>query len=92
MYDDAIRLRWRNVQFEPDGNNFHLSFEKRKNSQFRQGSRVTMAAATFSPVCPLKLLEMMRRHTGESDCAFVFRGFNGRLVKKTPERTSPGNE
>ena len=40
----------------------------------------------------MKLLEMMRRHTGESEDAFVFRGFNGRLVKKSPERTSPGNE
>ncbi len=36
MYEDANRLRWRNVQFEPYGNNFHLSFEKRKNAQFKQ--------------------------------------------------------
>ncbi len=52
---------------------------------------MTVAAADSGPVCPLKLLEMMRRHTGESEDAFVFRGFNGRLVKKSPERTSPGN-
>jgi hypothetical protein len=32
MYDDANRFRWRNVQFEPDGSNFHLAFEKRKNA------------------------------------------------------------
>ncbi len=81
-YDDANRLRRHTVHFEPNGNIFHLAFEKRKNAQFRQEYRVTVAAATLVPVCPLKLLEMMRRHTGESEDAFVFRGFNGRLVKK----------
>jgi hypothetical protein len=45
-YDDASRLRWRNVQLEPDGSSFHLSFEKRKNAQFRQGNRVTVAVVT----------------------------------------------
>ncbi len=85
-YDDASRLRWRNVQFELDGSNFHLSFEKRKNAQFWQGHRVNVVAVTSGLVCPYKLLEMMRRHTGESDDAFVFRGFDGRLVKKSPEQ------
>ena len=32
MYDDASRLRWHNVVFEPDGISFHLSFQKRKNA------------------------------------------------------------
>jgi len=32
-YNDASRLRWRNVTIEPDGCSFHLSFEKRKNAQ-----------------------------------------------------------
>ena len=35
---------------------------------------------------------MIRLHTGESEDAFVFRGFNGRLVKKIPESTSPGKD
>ena len=34
-YDDANRFRWRNLQLEPVGNNFHLYFEKRKNAQLR---------------------------------------------------------
>jgi hypothetical protein len=80
------------MQLEPYGNSLHLSFEKRKNAQVRQGNRVTVDAAYSGPVCPLKLLEMIRRHTGESDDDFVFRGFNGRLVKESPERTSTGNE
>jgi len=65
IYDDASRLRWRNVRFEPDGVSFHLSFEKRKNAKSMQGNRVTVVAAISGPVCPLKLLEMMKRHTGE---------------------------
>ncbi len=62
-YDDVSRLRWRNVQFEPGGISFHLSFEKRKNVQFKQWNRVIVVVVTCSPVCPLKLLEMMRRQT-----------------------------
>jgi len=91
-YDDASRLRWRNVEFEPSHSSFHLSFEKKKNDQCMQGSRVTVVAATTGPVCPLKLLEMMRLGMGEKEDACVFKGFNGRLVKKRPERIFSGNE
>ncbi len=31
-YNDASRLRWRNIKFEYDGTSFHLSFERRKNA------------------------------------------------------------
>ena len=79
------------MQLEPDGNSFHLSFEKRKNAQFKQGNRAAAVAATSGPMCPLKLLEMMRMHTGKSEDAYVFRGFKRRLVKKSPEKISPGN-
>ena len=34
----------------------------------------------------------MQRYTGGDGDAFIFRGFNGRLVKKSPERTSPGDD
>ncbi len=88
-YNYASRMRWRNVKFEPDGNNFHPSFERRKNAQFRQGNRVTVEAATHGPICPLKLLHMMMLHTGGLEDAYVFRGFSGRLEKRSPERTSP---
>ena len=90
-YNDANRLRWRNVEITPDGRSFILSFEKRKNAQFRQGNKVTVGAATKGPVCPLKLLRMIGLHTGGSDDAFVFRFFNGRLLGRSPERTSPGD-
>jgi hypothetical protein len=45
-YNDANLLRWRIGKFEPDGNSFYLSFEKRTNAQFWQGNRVTVADAT----------------------------------------------
>jgi hypothetical protein len=64
-YNDASHLRWRNVTIESDGVSFHLSFEKRKNAQFMQGNRVTVAVVTEGPVCPLMLLRMMMLHTGD---------------------------
>ena len=63
-YNVASRLRLRNVEFTRDGNIFILSLEKRKSAKFRQGNKVTVAAATHGPVCPLNLLRMMRLHTG----------------------------
>ena len=50
---------------------------------------MTVATATKGPVCPLRLLRMMMLRTGGSDDAFLFRGFNGRLVRSSPKRTSP---
>jgi hypothetical protein len=46
IYNDASRLRWRNVTIEPDGSNFHLSFEKRNNALFIKGIQVTVTFAT----------------------------------------------
>jgi len=34
-YTDVSRLRWRYAKLEHAGNCFHLTFEKRKNLQFR---------------------------------------------------------
>ncbi len=34
-YDDASGLLWKNVRFEADGNGYELSFEKRRNAQYR---------------------------------------------------------
>ncbi len=53
-YDDASRLRWRNVEFEPNRISFHISFDKRKSAQFKQGNRVIVVAATSGPVCPFQ--------------------------------------
>ncbi len=35
-YDDASGLRWRNIRFVEDGSGFEITFEKRKNAQYRQ--------------------------------------------------------
>ncbi len=43
-YDDASRLQWKNVRFVEDGGGFEVTFDKRKNAQFRQGNKVLVAA------------------------------------------------
>jgi len=54
--DDASDLMWRNIRFEADGSAFEISFNKRKNSQFRQGNKVLAAAFPFARMCPVRLL------------------------------------
>ncbi len=38
-YDDASGLKWCNIRFVEDGSGFEITFEKRKNAQYRQGNR-----------------------------------------------------
>jgi len=65
MYNDASRLKWRNVKLEHAGDSFHHSFERRKNVQFRQDNNITVATTAQGPsVRPLKLLHMIMLHTG----------------------------
>ena len=55
-YSDVIsQLKWENIHLESDLSSFTITFEGRKNSQFRQGNKVTVAAANYI-ICPLKLL------------------------------------
>ena len=63
-----------------DGSGFEISFDKRKNAQFRQGNKVLVASSPF--VCPVRLLLQLRIFTGGSEDLHIFRGFNGRLVGK----------
>ena len=44
-YDDASRLMWRNVRFLENGSGFEITFEKRKNAQFRQGNKVMVSSS-----------------------------------------------
>ena len=41
-------------------------------------------------VCPLRLLLQPKAYTGGAEDLHAFRGFDGRLVAKNPERTAPG--
>ncbi len=43
-YSDVSRLNWGNVEFAPDLRFLVITFEIRKNSQFRQGNKVTVVA------------------------------------------------
>jgi hypothetical protein len=89
-YDDASGFQWRNIRFVEDGSGFEITFDKRKNAQFRQGNKVLVAANPSATICPLKLLRELRIFTGGSKDLFIFRGFNGRLVSKRPGSTAPG--
>ena len=89
-YDDASGKMWRNIRFEADGSAFTITFDKRKNSQFRQGNKVLVAAFPSDTMCPVRLLQRLRIYTGGVDGLYVFRGFNRRLVSKIPGSTAPG--
>ena len=89
-YDDVSRFRWRNVKFDAGYQCFHIEFEKRKNDQYRQGNRDTVATAPDGLVCPLKLLRRIFLLTGGDGDAFTFMGFNGRYIITSPEKTVPG--
>jgi hypothetical protein len=81
---------WRNIRFEADGSAFEITFDKRKNSQYRQGNKVLVTALPNFVDCPLRMLLRLRVYTGGAEKLYVFRGFNGRLVNKSPGSTAPG--
>jgi hypothetical protein len=89
-YDDVSHLRWRNIKFDAGYRCFHIEFEKRKNDQYRQGNKVSVAAAPNGLVCPLMLMRRMMLVTRGDEDDYIFRGFNGRGVITSPERTAPG--
>ena len=63
-YDDASGLLWKNVRFEADGSGYELSFEKRKNAQYRQGNKVLVASSPLTSVCLVRLLRELENYTG----------------------------
>ncbi len=76
---DVSRLRWRNLQFDNDGN-LDVTFDHggRMNSQFRQGATVSVSAIPHVEVCPVRLLRELQKLVESEQESFVFRGFNGR--------------
>ncbi len=45
-------LAMENIKFDNGFRCFHIEFEKRKNDQYRQGSRVTVGDAPDGLMCP----------------------------------------
>ena len=83
-------MLWRNVRFEEDGSGYELSFDKRKNAQYRKGNKELVASSPLSAVCPVRLLRELHIYTDGSEDLYIFRGFIGRLVAKSPRTTAPG--
>jgi hypothetical protein len=75
-YDDAPGLLWSNIRFDADGSVFEITFDKRKNAQFRQGNNVVVASSLLSAACYVRLLRELKTYTGGSEGLPVFRGFN----------------
>ncbi len=55
-YDDTSGHRWRNLRFVEDESGFEITFEKRKNAQYRRGNKVLVASCPDAVVCPMRLL------------------------------------
>ena len=76
------------IRFELDLSSFEITFEIRKNSQFRQGNKV-LVAATKGAICPLKLLIKLKElDINNTPSSPILCGFNGRLVAKNPQKTT----
>jgi hypothetical protein len=88
--DNASGLVWRNIRFEADGSAFEITFDKRKNSQYRQGSKILVSVVPLATICPVKLLQRLQLFTAGAEGLYVSRGCNGMLVSKSPGSTSPG--
>ncbi len=55
-YDDASGLTWRNLRLVENGSAFEMTFEKRKNAQYRQGNKVLVASCPDAIACPMRLV------------------------------------
>jgi len=74
-YSDVSQLKWGNVHFESELSSFVITFETRKNFQFRQGNKVTVAA-TNNIICPLKLLlKLKHSDVNATSNGSIFCGF-----------------
>jgi hypothetical protein len=88
-YSDVASLRLVHLQFHQNGGSVTLSFPKRKNDQYRQGSKVTISASGEVNCCPVALLRLLCNRISSSPESFLFQGFQGALVRLHPERTVP---
>ena len=79
-------VRGGEAKFEEFGSFVDLKFERRKNSQFKQGNTVTVSATSHGVVCLVRLLKDLQRFVGSNPASYVFQGFNGRLVAKSPHK------
>jgi hypothetical protein len=86
-YKNVSKLKCGNIKFALYISSFEITFEIRKNSQFRQGNKVLMAA-TKDDNCHLKLMSKLKDidSNGSYDSSPIFCGFNGRLVVKNPQK------
>ena len=88
-FSDAVSLRISSVVFDADSKSVTLSFVKRKNDQYRQGSKVTVSSSGDNCCCPVALLQRLCTWTRSSSSDLLFQGFDGSLVRRSPECSMP---
>ena len=88
-YIDVSRIKWKNIKFESDSSSFEITFEIRKNVQFRQRNKGIVSATINKEICTLKLSRALQNFSNQEGGDFIFRGFNARLVAKNPGKTTP---
>ena len=68
---------------------FNSSLFKRKNDQYRQGIKVTVSSSGDTCCCPVALLQRLCTWTRSNSSDLLFQGFDGSLVRRSPERSTP---
>ena len=58
-YSDVSRLKSKHIEFESNSSSFEITFEIRKNTQFRQRNEV-IVSSTSDVVCPPRLLRALQ--------------------------------
>ena len=88
-FSDDVSHRTSSVVFDSGSNSVILSFVRRKNDQYRQGSRVTVSSSGDARCCPVMLLRQLCIWARSTSSDLVFQGFDGSLVRRSPERSTP---
>lgn len=73
-FDDAVKLKWKDVVFYPDSFTVFLAW--RKNDVYREGDVVPVAKGS-TVADPWRMLKALKHVSGEEPEQFVFRAFDG---------------
>jgi hypothetical protein len=75
----AVSLRIISVVFDTGSNSVTLSFVRRNNDHYRQGSKVSVSASRDARCCLVALLKQLCTWARSTSSDLVFQGFDGSL-------------
>ena len=88
-FGELVATRPVDLSFAPNDGSVTIEFPKRKNDQYRHGSRVTIVASTTEAICPVRLVRRLLRASLPTGVPLLFQGFEGRLVRRAASETRP---